>query len=66
MPKLQADNRHDGDQRVMQRVAPDDDAFGLSLGAHRADVVGADDLEHRGAGHTRHHGDSLCRQRKRG
>ena len=52
-----------GDQRVVQRMHPDDDELLLPLGTCGSDVVGADDLQHRGTRHARHLGDRLGRQR---
>ena len=62
--ELHADDRQNGDQRVRQRVTPDHDAFLLSLGAGRSDVVRLDDLQHAGAGHASDHGQRAAGQRE--
>src|SRR4029450_7938876 len=48
--ELDADDRDDREQRVLERVPPDDDAPGLSLGPRRADVVLTHHLEQGRAG----------------
>src|SRR5687768_7318937 len=53
--ELEADDGHDGEQRVPQRVAHDDRRLAYTLRARRSDVVLAQDLEHRGPRHA--HGD---------
>src|SRR4029077_17855549 len=47
--ELDADHGHHRQDRVLERVAPDDDAAGLALGPRGADVVLAHHLEQRGA-----------------
>ena len=43
--ELDPDDRDHGQDGVLERVAPDDDALGLALGPRRADVVLAQHLE---------------------
>ena len=45
----QADDRQQRDHHVAQRVLVDHEALVQALGARRADVIGADNLEHGGA-----------------
>ena len=48
----EADHGHDRQQRVAQRMHPDDPARREPLGAGGAHVILVQDLEHRGAGHA--------------
>ena len=50
--QLQPDHRDDRDQGVAQGMLPDHGAPWQPLGARRADMVGAQFLHHRGAGHA--------------
>src|SRR2546430_2657088 len=53
--ELGAGDRDDGDQRVAERVVEGHPALGQPLGAGRADVLAAEDVEHRRARHAGHH-----------
>src|SRR6266481_141273 len=48
-----AEESDDGDAGVLQHVLEDDRGLRQPLGAGRSDVVGADDLDHAGAGEAR-------------
>src|SRR5262249_26554751 len=47
--EFDADHRDDGQHRIAERVAPHHDAWSLSLGPRRADVVLAEYLQDRGS-----------------
>src|ERR1700682_6240355 len=53
---LEPEHRDDGVDRVLEHVPRDDGALGQALGARRADIVLADDLEHARAREPRQRG----------
>src|SRR5665647_234202 len=64
--QVDAGDGHDGDDGVLEGVPGDHLALGEAFGARRADVVAADDLEHRGTLHVRDVGDLDQAQRDGG
>src|SRR6266508_2632775 len=63
--ELDTDDRHDRQDRVLERVAPDDVALPLALGPGRADVILAHDLEEGRAGDPHHEGRGAVADRQR-
>src|SRR6266851_1930054 len=56
--RLDADQGHDRQQSVLQRMPVDDDPLDQAFGPRGADVILAQDFEHRRAGHPHRHGGS--------